>query len=301
MITAVKRMQDKNKGTVMKVLLHVNYYEGAGKMDELFRIADKFGYDGVELRWKYKFDDMNQEEYQNKVAALKSQYPDFEITFGGSIDFCKGKEDEVKTVSAEYFEFMEWAKEELDTKVMNLFTGPMVAENIDYYLFHLNGSGVAEEIHYERSAAGLRLVGDKAAELGMLIALETHNGYLHDLAKPCRKLMDMTQHDAVGINWDQGNIVLNKNGESIDEVFKLLDGKIYYAHLKNVLVYRNELFLVTHLDQGYIDTMHAVRKLSTNLKSGIMTTEYSAPGDGIIAAKRDMEYMKYIKDWLEID
>jgi sugar phosphate isomerase/epimerase len=285
----------------MKVLLHVNYYEGAGKMDELFRIAHKFGYDGVELRWKYKFDDMNQEEYQNKVAVLKSQYPDFEITFGGMVDFCNGKEDKVKASTTEYIEFMEWAKSELDTKVMNFFTGPMIDNSIDYALFDQNGSGMAEEVHYERSAAGLKIIGDKAAELDMLIALETHNGYLHDLAKPCRKLMDMTRHDAVGINWDQGNIVLNKNGESIDEVFDILDGKIYYAHLKNVLVYRNQVYMVTHLDQGHIDTMHAVRKLSTNLKSGIFATEYSAPGDGIIAAKRDMEYIKYIKNWLEID
>jgi len=284
----------------MKVLLHVNYYEGPGKMDELFRIAHKFGYDGVELRWKYKFDDMNQEEYQNKVSALKSQYSDFEITFGGMVDFCNGKEDEVKTATVEYLEFLEWAKRELDTKVMNFFTGPMVNKDIDYALFDLHGSGMAEDVHYERSAAGLKLVGGKAAELNMLIALETHNGYLHDLAKPSKKLMDMTQHDAVGINWDQGNILLNKNGESIDEVFDILDGKIYYAHLKNILVYRYQVYMVTHLDQGHIDTMHAVKKLSTNLKSGIMTTEYSAPGDGVIAAKRDMEYMKYIKDWLEI-
>jgi len=283
----------------MKVLLHVNYYEGPGKIDELFRIAQKFGYDGVELRWKYKFDDMNQMEYQNKVAALKSQYPDFEITFGGNIDFCGGKDAEKDT--ADYLEFLEWSKKELDTKVMNFFTGALLAENTDYMLFHLNGSGMAKEEHYERSAAGLKIVGDKAAELGMLVALETHNGYLHDLAKPCKKLMDMTQHDAVGINWDQGNILLNENGESIDEVFEILDGKIYYAHLKNVLVFQHKVYVCTHLEQGHIDTMHAVRKLSSNLKSVICATEYSAPGDGIIAAKRDMEYMKYIKDWLEID
>jgi sugar phosphate isomerase/epimerase len=285
----------------MKVLLHVNYYEGLGKLEESFRIANKFGYDGIELRWKYKFDDMNQKEYQNKVAALKSQYPDFEITFGGTVDFCCGKEDDVKADTADYLEFLEWSKKELNTKVMNFFTGVMVAKNTEYCLFHLNGSGTAKEEHYERSAAGLKMIGDKAAELEMLIALETHNGYLHDLAKPCKKLMDITQHDAVGINWDQGNILLNKNGESIDEVFELLDGKVYYAHLKNVLVYQHKLYLCTHLDQGHIDTMHAVRKLRTNLKSGICATEYSAPGDGIIAAKRDMEYMKYIKDWLEID
>ena len=240
-----------------------------------YRIAHKFGYDGVELRWKYRFSDMNQNEYLNKISVLKSQYPEFEITFGGIVDFCKGEAEKVKADTAEYIEFMEWAKKELDTKVMNFFTGPMTAENPAHYLPHLNGSGIAEEVHYERSAAGLKIVGDKAAELGMLIALETHKGYLHDLAKPCRKLMDMTQHDAVGINWDQGNIVLNKNGESIDDVFDILNGKIYYAHLKNVLVYRHELLLVTHLDQGHIDTMRVVKKLISSLKSGIMTTEYS--------------------------
>lgn len=285
----------------MKVLLHVNYFEGAGTLDELFRIADKFGYDGVELRWKYRFPDLNQQEYQNKVAALKSRYPDFEITFGGGIDFCRGEKSEVESGTAAYLEFLEWAKRELDSKVMNFFTGPLLAEGTDYAEFHVHGSGMAEEGDYERAAAGLRIIGAKAAELDMLIALETHNGYLHDLAKPCRKLMDMTGHDAIGINWDQGNILLNRNGESIDEVFAILDGKIYYAHLKNILVYRHQLYLVTHLEQGHIDTMHAVRKLKDNLKSGILTVEYSAPGDGIIAAKRDMEYMKYIKDWLEIE
>jgi sugar phosphate isomerase/epimerase len=285
----------------MKVLLHVNYYEGAACLDELFRIADKFGYDGVELRWKYAFPDMNQEEYQAKVAALKSQYPDFEITFGGMVDFCRGEKSEVEARTADYLEFLEWAKRELDSKVMNFFTGALLVKDVDYAEFHAHGSGMAEEGDYERSAAGLKIIGDKAAELGMLIGLETHNGYLHDLAKPCRKLMDMTAHDAIGINWDQGNIILNKDGESIDEVFDILNGKIHYAHLKNVLVYRHRLYLVTHLEQGHINTMHAMRKLKDNLKSGILATEYSAPGDGIIAAKKDMEYMKYIKDWLEIE
>jgi sugar phosphate isomerase/epimerase len=285
----------------MKTLLHVNYYEGPEKLDELFRIARKFGYDGVELRWKYRYDNMTQEEYQDKIVALKSQYPDFEITFGGNIDFCRGKEDEVKADTAAYLEFLEWSKRELDTKVMNFFTGAMIAQNTDHSLWHLHGSGMADEGDYERSAAGLKVVGDKAAELDMLISLETHNMYLHDLAKPCKKLIDMADHEAVGINWDQGNILLNKNGESIDEVFEILDGKIYYAHLKNMMVYKNDFYMITHLEQGHIDTIHAVNKLKTNLKSGLMAVEYPAPGDGIIAAKRDMEYVKYIKDWLEID
>jgi sugar phosphate isomerase/epimerase len=285
----------------MKVLLHVNYCEGQGKLDELFALAHKYSYDGVELRWKYKFDDMNQQEYQDKVAELKSRYPDFEITFGGTVDFCRGNDDVVKKDTADYLEFLEWSKDKLDTRVMNFFTGVMVAEGVDYIEFHQNGSGMAEESDYEKSAAGLKIIGDKAAELGMLIGLETHNGYLHDLAKPCAKLMKQTSHDAIGINWDQGNILLNRNGESIDEVFDTLDGKIYYAHLKNALVFRHQFYLITHLDQGHIDTRLAMKKLKDNLRSGILAVEYPAPGDGYIAAKRDMEYIKFLKDSLEID
>ena len=53
--------------------------------------------------------------------------------------------------------------------------------------------------------------------------------------------------------------------------------------------------MITQLEQGHIDTMHAMRKLKTNLRSGIMAVEYPAPGDGVIAAKRDMEYIKFLK------
>ncbi|MCF6174273.1 MAG: sugar phosphate isomerase/epimerase [Victivallaceae bacterium] len=283
----------------MKVLMHVNYYEGAGKLDKLFKLAEDNFYDGVELRWKYRFDDMTQIQYQEKVAQLKQQYPDFEIVFGGTVEFCRGNEAEVASETKAYLGFLEWAKEKCDTKVMNFFTGGLVAEGYEYTEFDKNGSDMATEDDYQKSADGLKLVGDKAAELDMLIALETHNCYLHDLAAPSKKLMELTNHDAIGMNYDHGNILINKNGESIDQVFELLDGKIYYAHLKNIMVYKN-VYLVTRLEEGHIDTMHVVDKLQDNLKSAMVTLEYSAPGDGIIAAKRDMEYMRFIKKELDI-
>ena len=55
----------------MKTLLHVNYHEGAGRLDNLFKIASKYGYDGVELRWRYRFADYDQASYQAKVAQLR--------------------------------------------------------------------------------------------------------------------------------------------------------------------------------------------------------------------------------------
>ncbi len=283
----------------MKILLHVNYYEGAGKIDTLFDLAKINGCDGVELRQKYRFPDMDQRQYQDKVESLKQKYPEMEITFGCMVNFTGGTEDEVKQETAVLFDFMDWASRKCGTSTMNFFTGGMQRKDVEYTDFDLNGSGMATEEHYQKAAKGLQIVGDKAASLNVLMALETHNCYLHDLAKPCKKLMDMTAHKNIGINYDHGNIVLNKNGESIEDVFSLLEGKIYYAHLKNLLKFKNS-FMITHLEAGYIDTMEVVNALKSNLKSGMLAIEYPCPGDGIIAAKRDMEYMHFIKNWLKI-
>jgi sugar phosphate isomerase/epimerase len=112
--------------------------------------------------------------------------------------------------------------------------------------------------------------------------------------------MQMTSHDSIGMNYDHGNILINKNGESIDQVFELLEDKIYYAHLKNIMVFK-DIFMITQLAEGHIDTMHIVDKLRNKLHSNMLALEYSAPGDGIIAAKKDMEYMQFIKEELKIN
>ncbi|MDD2479018.1 MAG: sugar phosphate isomerase/epimerase [Victivallaceae bacterium] len=287
----------------MKVLLHVNYYEGAGKLNEVFALARKNGYDGIELRWKYRFDDMTQAEYQNRVAALKSEWPDAEIVFGGCVDFCRGKADETATELAEYLEFLKWSARECGTKVMNFFTGGMLAPEAQHWQFDLNGSGCASEEEYQRAADGLRKVGDAAAKSNILIALETHNQYLHDLAKPCRKLMDMTKHDAIGINYDHGNIILNKNGESIADVFKIIGDKIYYAHLKNMFIVgggADGSYLCTRLADGHINTREVMAGLKKQLRSGMIALEYPNRGDGHYAAMKDIEYIKYLKKELTI-
>jgi sugar phosphate isomerase/epimerase len=282
----------------MKILLHVNYCEKPGSLAELFMIAAKYGYDGVELRYEYVQGDMDQKEYQEKVSALKNEYPDLEITFGGTIDFCRGDSDEVKKETEKYLEFMQWAKTNCNTQVMNFFTGSLMHNEIPYHIFSVHGSALATKEDYQKSAAGLNILGSHAESLAMLIAVETHNAYLHDLAKPTKKLLDITGHQAVGANYDHGNIVLNKNGETIEEAFAVLDGKIYYAHLKNALYFGENVYMFTHLEQGAVNILDIFERLQTNLRSGMLALEYPAKGDGVIAAKRDMEYIKFIKDYI---
>lgn len=287
----------------MKTLLHVNYHEGANRLDELFSIAARYGYDGVELRWRYKFADYDQASYQTKVAQLKDQYPDMEIVFGGIVDFCRGEQAVVEKDLADYLEFLAWAKEKCNTKVMNFFTGGLQAPGMAYTDYDRNGSGYAIEEDYQRSAAGLRTVGDAAQKLDILIALETHNCYVHDLAKPTRKLLDMCGHPAVGANYDQGNIILNKNGESIQQVYEILGDKIHYAHLKNMFKVSGGAggFMCTRLSDGHINTMTVMEGLKKYLKSDMFAVEYPNTGDGVYAAYKDMEYIKFLKDYLSID
>ena len=133
----------------------------------------------------------------------------------------------------------------------------------------------------------------------MRIALETHNSYLHDLPNACQKLMDMTGHEAVGINYDHGNIAINKNGCSIKEVFDVIGDNIYYVHLKNLLIFRDGVYMVTHLEAGHIDTSEILTRLRNQGYEGIITVEYACPGDGFIAAQRDKDYVEILKEWLK--
>lgn len=291
----------------MKVLLHVNYVEGPGDcLERLFALAARVGCDGVELRWKYRYDDRTQEEYCNLVTDLKQRYPEMEIVFGGHIGFCRGKDDEIARDVEAYGKFLEWAKKTCDTRVMNFFTGNIFPTFGGYGVgaMHLGGSGIACEADYERAAAGLRTVGDMAAPLGIKLALETHNGYLHDIGKACAKLMEMTNHDAVGINYDHGNIILNKAGETIDQVFELLPEKIYYAHLKNLLLSGlpdgNRTYTGVRLSDGHINQYTVMQYLKKHLKTGIVAIEYPSSGDGVIAAIKDMEYIRFLKNELNI-
>ncbi|MEI8244198.1 MAG: hypothetical protein WCI51_00120 [Lentisphaerota bacterium] len=80
-------------------------------------MASQYGYDGVELRRKYAFDDLDQTSYQLEVAALKAHYPTMEVVFGGAIDFCSGKKDEVEKTPANICTFLNGilaAKEDME-------------------------------------------------------------------------------------------------------------------------------------------------------------------------------------------
>ncbi len=283
----------------MKVLLHVNYFEGAGKFDTLFKLIRVNGADGVELR-ATRYYDMDKAGYRALVEELKQKNPDLELAFGYPLHFSSVDAETQKREFAEFVEFIDWAGAKVGTTLLNLFTDALFDPKQTYWHYDKYGSAMADDALFARHAAGLTAVGRELEKRHMLGALETHNCYIHDLAKPCRKLLDLIGSDAIGINYDHGNIFLNRNGESIPEVLEILKGRIYYAHLKNLMKTQDWQYMATHLDAGHIDTYQVLAGLKNELKSGMFAIEYACTGDGVIAARRDMEYIRYLREWLDI-
>ena len=92
---------------------------------------------------------------------------------------------------------------------------------------------------------------------------------------------------------------INPNGpQTINEVFDILKGKIFYAHLKNMIRTYDYKYAGCLLEQGNINTMRVVNLLRNELPDGIMAIEFPSSGDSIIAAKRDMEYIRFVQEWL---
>lgn len=281
----------------MKFYLHVNYYEGEGKLKKLFKIAEMNGYDGVELRGKYKFQDMNQSQYQEKVIELKQRHPDMGISFGTYVELLQEQAKAERDIE-EYLEFLEWAKNNCGTECMNFQTGQLLRPGASYLEFDRNGSSLAREKDFEKVASGLKIIAAKAEELDIKVALETHVGYIHDLPQSCDKLMKMVNSKALGINFDYGNIYSNKNGCGIKESIDIMADKIYYAHLKNLKKCENGVRVHASLEEGHINNCEILENLKAINFNGIVVPEYPATGDGFIMAKRDMEYIILLKEWL---
>ena len=289
-----------NNQKTLKTLLHVNYYEGKGRLPGLFKLAAINGCDGVELRGRNKYEE-SEEKYLSIIEELKQQYPQFEITFGYGIDYMKdGDADRIAKEEEALYKRLEWAKEKCGTHLFNFFTGGLYGVNTQYRDYVRNGSGAARDEHYERAAAGLHTINAELTRLDMRVALETHNCYLHDLPYPCSKLLKMANADRVGVNYDHGNMFINQNGpQSIEEVFDTLKGRIYYAHLKNILRTADFSYVGCMLKMGSINTMKVINLLRNELPDGIMTIEFPSGGDSIYAAKSDMNYIRFIQNWLE--
>jgi len=97
-------------------------------------------------------------------------------------------------------------------------------------------------------------LGAVAAEGGARIAFETHNVYIHDLAKPTKKLLDMIDCERGWRQSGHGQHRAPCDGESLECTrLEILKGQALLCPPENMLRLRPGGFAAVGLAEGCID------------------------------------------------
>jgi sugar phosphate isomerase/epimerase len=174
----------------------------------------------------------------------------------------------------------------------NAMAGTLLGEGRKYMEFDRNGSGAATDEQWAWAVDGFQQLGAIAEGLGMKLAFETHNCYLHDLARPTAEFLGRIGSPAVGANLDMGNIVLNANGESVSQAIEALGDGVFYLHLKNLYLPPGGGYIVCPLSDGVIDNRLMLRLLQARGFSGPICLEAPRGGDRDHFARTDLDYIR---------
>src|SRR5690606_26026876 len=96
-----------------------------------------------------------------------------------------------------------------------------------------NGSAAATAEQWQYAAEGFKVLGKLASDLGFRFAFEAHMNYIHDLPAAAKKLVDLVDSPAVGVNLDYGNAVYFQKPPALKDTIEAMGDKLYYVHLKN--------------------------------------------------------------------
>ena len=122
--------------------------------------------------------------------------------------------------------------------------------------------------------------------------------YLHDTPQATKKLVDMIQSPAVGVNLDYGNAVYfpKEHILSLADTIKLLGNSMHYLHLKNSLATpgTDNKRLPTALSEGEINHREYIELVKESGFEGPICIEAPRPGDREWFAVSDLNYIKSV-------
>lgn len=274
--------------------MHINYFESGYTLATLFDKAKFYGYDGVELRGARE--GLTPAKY---VAAVQKEMKrtGLSVVMANPCNLNTPCPTERAQEVEKAIDLLKRAAG-IGVQLFNTMAGSMVAAGVPYSDFHLNGSGCATWEQWAWAVAGFQQLGAVAEELGVRMAFETHNGYIHDLAKPTAEFLKQINSPAIGANLDMGNIVLNKNGESLQDALAILGDKVYYNHLKNIFKPSVGGYIVCSLKDGVIDNRVWAQTLKDTGNNCPICLEAPRQGDRDLFAKEDIEYFRWVLEGL---
>lgn len=284
------------------VIMHVNYCEQGQTIEEMCTKAVHWGFDGIEFRRRRRSVPESVEEYLDAIAAAQRKSGLRYVLFGGpGPDLMVSSADEREANLAEYEHFFTLAAQRFELTVCNTMAGSLrnPDRSVPYAQYDKQGSAVATEEHWQQAAQGFKRLGELAGTLGFRLAFETHMGYLHDLPAPSRRLVDMIDNPAVGINLDHGNVVFFQGTRSVADSIAECGDRLYYVHLKNSVRLPSGGRLASALGEGEINNREFLQLLKASGYDGPLCIEAPRAGDREWYAQQDIRYVRAVLSELD--
>jgi sugar phosphate isomerase/epimerase len=162
-------------------------------------------------------------------------------------------------------------------------------------------SRTASEQEFVHTAEQLRQAGQVAADLGVKIAIEVHQGSIADNSTATLHLLDLIGLDNVGANPDLGNIYWHyeQPEESAEAAILALAPRAVYWHCKNLRkthipeIHRS-FFTRVPLPDGDLDYRFAIAAMRDLGYGGYLAIEGAREGDQLSQDRRGVEYVNEI-------
>ncbi|MBQ2840776.1 MAG: sugar phosphate isomerase/epimerase [Oscillospiraceae bacterium] len=289
-----------------KAIMHINYgeitYSSYGKktIDDICKQAADIGFDGIEFRGNLpkELESLSFKEYATQIADAKKKYGLSEILFGIGVHGCTSadKDERAKSIS-EALEKAKIANDLCGTTICNTFAAPLrspisTAPGTSYE-FH--GSAAATQNDWDLTVDAFQQIGRELEKLGMKFGFETHMNYIHDVPGATKKLVDLIDSSAIGVNMDYGNTIYFPVRPSVEETIDLYGDKLFYTHLKNSSpVPGTGLRMATALSDGEINHRIYLAKLKEVGFNGPIGIEAPRGGDRVWFAQQDFNYFKSV-------
>lgn len=287
-----------------QLIMHVNYAEEGylrynnKSIDDICRMAAECGYDGIEFRGEppKELTEDSVEEYMRQIAVGKKKYGLLNIMFG--IDLFESanadREKREKSIN-DAIKAAQLANDLCGSTVCNscgtILRCPV--ETVPMSQVELCGSAAATAEEWKLTVDAFQRFGKVLETLGMKAGLETHFWYIHDLPEPTRKLVDLIDSPAIGVNMDFGNTVKFPKHPTVSEAIDIYGDKLYYVHLKNSMPVAGDR-IATAMSEGEINHREYLAKLKSIGFEGPIGLEAVRSGDKRWFAQQDADYIKSV-------
>jgi sugar phosphate isomerase/epimerase len=162
-------------------------------------------------------------------------------------------------------------------------------------------SRAATAYDFELSAERLRTAGRAAADLGVSISIEVHQGSIADNSWATLHLLDLVGLDNVGANPDLGNIYWQYEHpeETPEAAIVALAPRALYWHCKNlrrthIPELNRSFFDRVPLPDGEIDYRFAISAMLEAGYDGYLAVEGAQKGDQLSQDRRGLEYVQQL-------